>query len=88
MGFIYLRSGYVANHPLQALALIWLNAILLLSISLLGGAVFSTLANGVLVFGLYGVAFIGGWIEQIGGFLSQPGCGAGSSKYRYSDQPD
>jgi hypothetical protein len=34
-----------------------------------GGAVLSTLANGVLVFGLYGIAFVGGWIEQIGSFL-------------------
>jgi Cu-processing system permease protein len=39
-------------------------------VSLLGGAMLSTLANGVLVFGLYGVAFIGGWIEQIGSFFS------------------
>ena len=30
---------------------------------------FSTLANGVMVFGLYGIAFIGGWVEQIGSFL-------------------
>lgn len=69
MGFIYLRSGYSAPHPLPALAFIWLNALLLLSVSLLGGVNLSTLANGVLVFGLYGVAFIGGWIEQIGSFL-------------------
>lgn len=69
MGLVYLRSGYTAPHPLSALALIWLNALILLTISLLGGTALSTLANGVLVFGLYGVAFIGGWIEQIGSFL-------------------
>jgi len=70
MGFIYIHSGYSAPHPLQALGLIWLNDLVLLSVSLLGGAMFSTLANGVLVFGLYGIAFIGGWIEQIGSFFS------------------
>jgi Cu-processing system permease protein len=70
MGLIYLRSGYTAPHPLSALVLIWLNALVLLSVSLLGGAYLSTLANGVLVFGLYGVAFIGGWIEQIGSFFT------------------
>ena len=70
MGFIFLRSGYTPPHPFRALELIWLNALILLSVSLLGGTSFSTLANGVLVFGLYGVAFIGGWIEQIGGFLT------------------
>jgi ABC-type transport system involved in multi-copper enzyme maturation permease subunit len=69
MGFIYLRSGYSAPNPLQAMALIWLNDMLLLSVTLLGGAVLSTLANGVMVFGLYGIAFIGGWIEQIGSLL-------------------
>ncbi len=69
MGFIFLRSGYSAPHPWQALALIWLNDLVLLSVSLLGGASLSTLANGVLVFGLYGIAFIGGWIEQIGNFF-------------------
>jgi Cu-processing system permease protein len=70
MGLVFLRSGYSAPHPLNALALIWLNALVLLSVSLLGGAYLSTLANGVLVFGLYGVAFIGGWIEQIGSFFT------------------
>lgn len=69
--FIFLRSGYIPPHPLQALGLMWLNSMLLLSVSILGGTYFSTLANGVLVFGLYGVAFIGGWIEQIGTFLPQ-----------------
>jgi ABC-type transport system involved in multi-copper enzyme maturation permease subunit len=69
MGFVYLRSGYSVPHPLQSLGLIWLSGLLLLSVSLLGGTYLSTLANGVLVFGLYGVAFIGGWIEQIGSFL-------------------
>jgi ABC-2 type transport system permease protein len=70
IGFVYLRSGYFPPHPISALALIWLNALILLSVSFLGGTYFSTLANGVLVFGLYGVAFIGGWIEQIGAFLT------------------
>jgi len=69
MGFVFLRSGYVAPHPFQALALMLLNNLLLLSVSFLGGARLSTLANGVMVFGLYGIAFIGGWIEQIGSFF-------------------
>jgi Cu-processing system permease protein len=70
IGFIFLRSGYTPPHPFRALELIWLNALILLSVSLLGGTSFSTLANGVMVFGLYGVAFIGGWIEQIGAYLT------------------
>jgi ABC-type transport system involved in multi-copper enzyme maturation permease subunit len=69
MAIVYLRSGYVAPNPWNALTILWLNALVLLSVSLLGGSLLSTLANGVMVFGLYGVAFIGGWIEQIGNFL-------------------
>ena len=75
MGYIYLRSGYSAPNPWSALALMWLNSMILLSVSLLGGTRFSTLANGVMVFGLYGVAFIGGWIEQIGSFAGHLSAG-------------
>jgi Cu-processing system permease protein len=63
---VYLLSGYTAPNAAQGLLLMAFNAVLLLSVSFLGGAMLSTLANGVLVFGLYGVAFIGGWIEQFG----------------------
>jgi Cu-processing system permease protein len=66
---VYLTSGYTPPNALIGLSLMWLNAVMLLGVSLLGGAMLSTLANGVLVFGLYGVAFLGGWIEQIGAFL-------------------
>ena len=66
---VYLISGYTAPNVLRGLSLLWLNAILLLGVSLAGGAVLSTLANGVLVFGMFGIAFVGGWIEQIGSFL-------------------
>jgi len=66
---IYIISGYVAPNPLGGIAIILLEALVTLSISMLGGSRLSTLANGVVVFMLYGVAFIGGWVEQIGGAL-------------------
>jgi ABC-type transport system involved in multi-copper enzyme maturation permease subunit len=66
---VYAISGYIAPNVLRGLGLLWLNAILLLGVSLAGGAVLSTLANGVLVFGMFGIAFVGGWIEQIGSFI-------------------
>ncbi len=65
----YYFSGYTPPNLLPGIALMWLNGTLLLSVSLAGGAYLSTLANGVLVFGLYGIAFIGGWIEHIGSFI-------------------
>jgi ABC-type transport system involved in multi-copper enzyme maturation permease subunit len=70
MGIVYFTSGYVAPNALRGFGLIVMNALLLLSVSLMGGATLSTLANGVLVFGLYSIAFIGGWIEQFGSFLN------------------
>lgn len=76
LSIVFLRSDYVAPNPAGTLVLLWLNALVLLSVSLLGGTFLSTLANGVLVFGLYGVAFIGGWIEQIGNFLRDPAAGS------------
>ena len=66
---VYIISGYLAPNVLRGLGLLWVNAVLLLGVSLAGGAILSTLANGVLVFGLFGIAFIGGWIEQIGSFI-------------------
>jgi ABC-type transport system involved in multi-copper enzyme maturation permease subunit len=67
---VYLISGYAPPNVLRGIALMGFNVLLLLSVSFMGGAWLSTLANGVLVFGLYGVAFIGGWIEQFGALLN------------------
>jgi Cu-processing system permease protein len=66
---VYTISGYVAPNVFLGLALMVADTLLILSVALAGGTAFSTLANGALVFGLYGVAFIGGWIEQFGAFL-------------------
>lgn len=66
----YLFGDYLPPNALRGMGLIWLNVLLLLSVSLMGGTLLSTLANGVLAFGLYGVAFIGGWIEQFGAFMN------------------
>ncbi len=62
-------TGYGVPGLAGGLALMLLEGLTLLSVSMLGGALLSTLANGVLTFGLYGLAFIGGWIEQIGSLL-------------------
>ncbi len=37
-----------------------------LTISIAGGARLGTITNGMLAFGLYGLAFIANWVEQIG----------------------
>jgi Cu-processing system permease protein len=63
---VYLQEGYLPPNPIQGMAMFMLEALVLLSLSLLGGTRFSTLTNGVLLFLFYGVAFVGSWIEQIG----------------------
>ena len=68
MALVYLIAGYVPPNALRGIALIWMNGLLVLSISFLGGTTLSTLANGVMAFGLFGVAFVGGWVEYIGWF--------------------
>ena len=66
---VYLLVGYVPPNPVQGVLLLMLEALVLLSLSLLGGTRFSTLTNGVALFMLYGLAFIGAWVEQIGALL-------------------
>ena len=48
------------------LPLMLLEGTVLLTLAIMGGARLSTVTNGMLAFGLYGLAFIGNWVEQIG----------------------
>lgn len=66
-------SGYTVPGALQGFGLMWLSSAILLCLSFLGGTRLSTLANGVMVLGLYGVAFVGGWVEQIGALFNSQG---------------
>ena len=61
-----LVTGFVQNHLPAAFALMLLEATVLLSVVIAGGVRFSTVTNGIVAFALYGLAFVGGWIEQIG----------------------
>ncbi len=63
---VYLRSGFALENIPLGLALIYLGGLIGLSVSIAGGTRLSTLANGAMAFMLFGIAFIGGWIEQIG----------------------
>ncbi len=66
MLIVYLRTGYTLNNVPAGIALMVLQALIILSITIAGGTRLSTLANGVLAFTLYAIAFLGGWVEQIG----------------------
>ena len=65
-----LQSGYVAPHLFAGLALIYLESLLVMTIAMACSSRFSALATGGVVFGLYGLAFLGCWIEQIGAVLN------------------
>jgi ABC-type transport system involved in multi-copper enzyme maturation permease subunit len=61
-----LVAGYTPPNAARGLPLLLLEGTVLMTLALAGGTRLSTLANGITVFGLYGLAFIGGWMEQIG----------------------
>jgi ABC-type transport system involved in multi-copper enzyme maturation permease subunit len=69
---VFLQSGYTAPHLPAGLLLIYLEALLVMTISLACSSALSGLATGGVVFGLYGLAFIGGWIEQFGSMIHNP----------------
>lgn len=69
---------YAPPEPRRALVLLVLEALVLLSVAILGSTIFSTLTNGVLTFMLYGVGWVGGLVEGVGSiFNSQPMINAG-----------
>lgn len=63
----------------QGLPLMALEATVFVTLSIAGGARLATVTNGILAFGLYGIAFIGSWVEQIGALASnQPAQNVGT----------
>jgi Cu-processing system permease protein len=67
---VFLQSGYLPRNLLAGLSLIYLEALLVMTFSLACSSAMPALATGGTVFGLYGLAFIGGWIEQIGAIFN------------------
>jgi Cu-processing system permease protein len=63
-------AGYEAPRPAQAIGLMMLGAVLLVTLSVFGSTLLSTVANGVVIFSLFGLSWLAGLIEVIGGVLS------------------
>ena len=61
----WIISRYLPDNLVEGIALMVLAQLLVLTVSIFGGTFLNTLANGIFVFMLYGLVFIGGWIEQI-----------------------
>ena len=66
---VFVQSGYAPPNFVAGLALIYLESLLIMTLALLFSSRLTALATGGVIFGLYGMAFIGGWIEQIGAAL-------------------
>jgi ABC-type transport system involved in multi-copper enzyme maturation permease subunit len=65
----FLQSGHIPQNLFTGLGLIYSESILIMTITLMLSSAFPALATGGIVFGLYGLAFIGGWVEQFGVLL-------------------
>lgn len=63
-----LIGDFTPPGVLEGLPLMMFEAVLFVTLSIAGGTRLSTVTNGILAFGLYGIAFIGNWVEQIGMF--------------------
>ncbi|MCL6449455.1 MAG: ABC transporter permease subunit [Armatimonadetes bacterium] len=66
---VHAVTGFTVSGVAPAVALFCLQPLILLSVTTLGSVLFSTLANGVVMFMLYAVAVVGGMVEQIGWFV-------------------
>jgi Cu-processing system permease protein len=62
----YVIAGVTARHVMSGLLLMWMESVVLLSVTFALATYFSTMTSGVLALGLHGLAFLGGWIEQFG----------------------
>ena len=66
---MFVQGGYLPDNLFIGLGLIYMESVLIMTITLMFSAAFPALATGGIVFGLYGLSFIGGWIEQFGAVL-------------------
>jgi Cu-processing system permease protein len=73
-------AGYEVPDPVPALLLMLLEGVLLLTVSLLGSTLMPTLANGIVVFTLLGLAWLAGIIEFIGRLLANTSNTAGGGE--------
>jgi Cu-processing system permease protein len=69
---VFIQVGYAPQNLAAGIALVYFEALLIMTVSMACSSAFSALATGGIVFGLYGLAFIGGWIEQFGALVQNP----------------
>lgn len=65
-----LVGGYTPPNVIAGTALMVLVSLILLALTILGSTILQTMANGVVVFMLYGGALLGGLLETLGSLLN------------------
>lgn len=63
---VWLQTGYAPPNILAGMGLMYADCLLIMTVTLACSSSLSTLATGGVVFGMYGIAFLGGWVEQLG----------------------
>jgi hypothetical protein len=66
---VYVITGVAAVNLERALPVMALGTTVPLAVSIAGGTWLKTITNGIVAFGYYGLAFLAGWIEQIGALV-------------------
>jgi Cu-processing system permease protein len=63
-------SGYAMPNWFAGLGTIYFNSLIIMTLTLAFSSTLSTLATGGAVFGAFGLAFIGGWVERVGTLMN------------------
>lgn len=66
---VWLQTQYLPPNLLKGLLLMELNMLLVETVAIAASSALSSLASGALIFGLYGISFVGSWIEQISSYM-------------------
>lgn len=67
---LLVMANYQTPNWLAGIALVYFNSLIIMTLALALSSTLSTIATGGVVFGMFGLAFIGGWVERIGVFLN------------------
>ncbi len=69
VAIVFIIAGYQVPNVFAGAVLVYVESLVIMSLSVACSSTFSTLATGGIVFGLWGLAFIGGFVEQIGALV-------------------
>jgi ABC-type transport system involved in multi-copper enzyme maturation permease subunit len=69
----YYLGGFAPPDLALGLLLMLLEIAFVLTLTIAGGTLFGTNVNGIVAFGFFGVAFVGGWIEQLSALIGSTG---------------